>query len=98
MTWTGIIIFTIVICVIARGRVPRTAERVDNMKCNYPECQEGHYPLGYDDDHEVVWGECPCCNGGNWENCPNCTTSFTDPTPATSADDTAAYHGQERAV
>ena len=25
-------------------------------------------------------------------------TSFTDPTPATSEDDTAAYHGQERAV
>lgn len=23
---------------------------------------------------------------------------FTDPTPATSEDDTAAYHGQERAV
>mgnify|MGYP001213417460 CR=1 FL=1 len=52
MTWTGIIIFTIVICVVAGV---------------------GEYRA----QHELP---------------------FTDPTPATSEDDTAAYHGQERAV
>jgi len=24
-------------------------------------------------DAEPIWGACPCCNGVDYENCPNCS-------------------------
>jgi len=24
-------------------------------------------------ESEPVWGACPCCNGVDYENCPNCS-------------------------
>jgi hypothetical protein len=23
-------------------------------------------------EEEPIWGACPCCDGANYENCPNC--------------------------
>ena len=54
------------------------------MKCQYPDCNEGHYPLGQNSFQieeedgwrtvygDVEWGACPCCGGPDWENCPKC--------------------------
>jgi hypothetical protein len=65
------------------------------MKCQYENCQDGHYPVGYHPaeyvsrdmaldaqdpslegslyhEEEYEWGACPCCDGVNFENCPNC--------------------------
>ena len=30
-------------------------------KCIYPDCNDGHYPLGVDENDDVVWGGCPEC-------------------------------------
>lgn len=41
------------------------------MKCQFPECDQGHYPVPSEDG--VDWTACPCCGGYNWEDCPNCS-------------------------
>jgi hypothetical protein len=35
------------------------------LKCDDNHCQEGHYPLGMDENDDVVWGGCPNCVVGS---------------------------------
>jgi len=30
-------------------------------KCNYPNCNDGHYPVLANEDGDVDWGSCPKC-------------------------------------
>lgn len=31
------------------------------IDCDEPRCEDGHYPLGMDEDGDVDWGGCPKC-------------------------------------
>ena len=35
------------------------------LKCSDKNCQEGHYPLGMNEDGEIEWGGCPNCVVGS---------------------------------
>ena len=35
------------------------------LKCSDKNCQEGHYPLGMNEDEEIEWGGCPNCVVGS---------------------------------
>ena len=131
MTWTGIIIFTIIVCVIAGVAEYRAQRKGQTMNClicgnditetvkqfcdtKNPMCQSC-YLAGNSwvyDEPVIVDG---LSRGLNLhEAIKHCVKEeisdlqkfaedflnlpFTDPTPATSEDETAAYHGQERAV
>ena len=59
------------------------------MKCKYKGCDKGHFCYGYSPEEWIPsddvdgggyyigedydWGACPCCDGVNYEDCPNCS-------------------------
>lgn len=65
----------------------------DKTKCVHSGCQDGKFCYGYhpaqwiqtsDEDgywiqEQYEWGACPCCEGVNWEDCPNCKEKAGDP-------------------
>jgi len=41
-------------------------------KCIYPNCNDGHYPLGMDEEtEEIEWGGCPECVVNGIHICDN---------------------------
>ena len=40
-------------------------EKIEKYGCNEKNCQEGHYPISYNEENdETEWGGCPNCTSG----------------------------------
>ena len=40
-------------------------EKIEEYGCNEKNCQEGHYPISYNEENdETEWGGCPNCTSG----------------------------------
>jgi hypothetical protein len=35
------------------------------LKCENPRCEDGNFPLGMDENDDVIWGGCPNCVVGS---------------------------------